>query len=94
MCAGTARDHDQLHRDVDPGEREAKVRPAEALNDACLEFSSLSIFVLRVSEDPTVQVYPLNAQCWHASEKASAASFVTGNRLLEFTSCSLTAFRS
>ena len=37
MCAGTARDHDLLHRDDDAGEREAKVRLAKAFNDACLE---------------------------------------------------------
>ena len=36
-----------------------------------------------------VQVYPWDAQCWHDSKKASAGTFVTGNRFGEFDPCSL-----
>ena len=95
MCTGTARDHDLLHRVDDAGDREAEVGLAQACNVAILvgvvfvvvEFSCEAKIV-------RVQVYPLDAQCWHASEKASAGTFVTGNRFVEFNACSLASCRS
>ena len=50
----------------------------------------VAVHILRVKQDRPhvtceakivcVQVSPLCAQCWHASEKASAGTFVAGNR--------------